>query len=92
MLALHRDRSGIIFKVRVQPRSSKNKIVGLYGDAIKINLVAAPVDNAANRMCIDFLSKSLGVSKSSLKVLSGHAAEISKSCFSLTKPMSRKEN
>jgi uncharacterized protein (TIGR00251 family) len=76
MLAIRHDRNGIIFKVRVQPRSSKNLIAGLQGDALKIKLIAPPVDNAANRMCIDFLAKSLGVSKSSLAILSGHACRI----------------
>lgn len=47
-------------------------IAGLQGDALKIKLIAPPVDNAANRMCIDFLAKSLGVSKSSLAILAGH--------------------
>jgi hypothetical protein len=72
MLAIRHHRHGIIFKVQVQPRSSKNVIAGLQGDALKIKLIAPPVDNAANRMCIDFLAKSLGVSKSSLAILSGH--------------------
>jgi uncharacterized protein len=63
---------GLIFKVRVQPRSSKNQVVGLYGDAIKINLTAPPVDNAANKACGAFLAGLLSVAKSSVAVVSGH--------------------
>ena len=62
---------GIAFRVYVQPRSSKNRIVGCHGDALKITLKAPPVGGAANKMCIQFLAKTLGVAKSSLEILSG---------------------
>lgn len=65
---------GIAFKVFVQPKSSRNTIVGLHGDALKVKLTAAPVDGAANTMCIQFFSKMLGVSKSSIEIRSGHAS------------------
>ena len=65
---------GVSFSVFVQPRSSKNVISGPYGESIKIKLTAPPVDNAANKMCIQFLSKTLGVPKSSVEILSGHTA------------------
>ena len=64
---------GLIFKIRVQPRSSKNQVVGLYGDALKINLTAPPVDNAANKACGVFLAGLLSVAKSSVAIVSGHS-------------------
>ena len=63
---------GLIFKIRVQPRSSSNRIAGLHGDALKINLTAPPVDNAANRACGVFLAGLLSVTKSSVTIVSGH--------------------
>ncbi len=63
---------GISFKVFVQTRSSKNMVAGIYGESLKIKLTAPPVDNAANKMCVNFLSKILGVAKSSVEILSGH--------------------
>ncbi len=74
MLSVQEKAEGIAFKILVQPRSSKNMIAGLHGDALKIKLTAPPVDNAANRMSIAFLSKALGVPKSSLKIISGHTS------------------
>ena len=47
-------------------------ISGVHDAALKIKLTAPPVDNAANRMCLKFLAKSLGVSKSSLEISAGH--------------------
>jgi len=46
-------------------------IAGLHGDAIKIKLTAPPVGGEANKMCVKFLSKCLGVPKSSLEIVSG---------------------
>ena len=63
---------GLVFSVRVQPRASKNQIMGLYGDALKINLTAPPVDNAANKACGAFLAGLLSVAKSSVTIVSGH--------------------
>jgi uncharacterized protein (TIGR00251 family) len=74
MLNIRNTPDGIVFKVLIQPRSSKNMIAGLHGDALKIKLTAPPVDNAANRMCINFLAKTLGVSKSSLEIIAGHTS------------------
>ncbi len=65
---------GIAFKVYVQPRSSKNMIVGTHGDALKVKLTAPPVGGAANRMCVQFLAKILGVPKSDLEILSGQSS------------------
>ncbi len=65
---------GTAFRVYIQPRSSKNAIVGLHGDALKIKLKAPPVEGAANKMCLQFLAKTLGVSKSSLEILSGQSS------------------
>lgn len=63
---------GVILKIYVQPKSSKNVIVGVHDDSIKIRLTAAPVDNAANEMCVKFLAKQLGVPKKSIEIISGH--------------------
>ncbi len=74
MLFIRENPSGITFKVFIQPRSSKNMISGLHGDALKIKLTAPPVDGAANKMCVEYLAKCLKVSKSSLEIVSGHTS------------------
>ena len=71
MFVINENNNGLIFKVVIQPRSSKNMIVGIYNDAIKIKLTAAPVDGAANSMCINFLAKQLKIPKSSVNIISG---------------------
>ena len=74
MLSIQKNPQGLVFKVLVQPRSSKNMLAGLHGDALKVKLTAPPVNNAANRMSIKFLAKTLGVPPSSLEIVSGHTS------------------
>ena len=74
MQLVQQTADGLVFKIVVQPRSSRNMIAGLHGDALKVKLTAPPVDGAANRMCIKFLAKCLGVPKSSLSIVSGETS------------------
>ena len=71
-LNIRENSEGLIFHIRVQPRSSKNRVVGQYGDALKICLTAPPVDNAANKACRAFIADLLSVAKSEVEILSGH--------------------
>lgn len=61
----------IIFTVRVVPRASQSEIVGGYDGALKIRIAAPPVDGAANAELVKFLSKTFGVSKNAVEILSG---------------------
>lgn len=62
---------GVVFKAAIQPKGARNEIVGLKGDALKIKLTAPPVEGAANRMCVDFLARSLKVRKSDVEIVRG---------------------
>ena len=62
---------GVALALHVQPRASKNEIVGLQGDEIKIRLTSPPVEGAANRLCCAFLAKLCNVPKSDVSLLSG---------------------
>jgi uncharacterized protein (TIGR00251 family) len=70
-LSLREKNDGLIFKIHVQPRSSRNKVTGAYDDALKVMLTAPPVDNAANKACCTFFAKELKVKKSSVSIVSG---------------------
>lgn len=57
MLNIREDKNGVVFKVRVQPRSSKNQIAGLFDDSLKVRLTAPPVEGEANEACCAFWPK-----------------------------------
>jgi hypothetical protein len=76
MLWIRETPDGAMFKVAVQPRGSKNEIVGVHGDALKIKLTAPPVDGAANKMCIVFLAKRLNVAPSAIEIVHGHRSRL----------------
>ena len=61
------------FWFQIQPRSSRTEIVGFYGDAIKIRLNAPPVDGKANRELVRFLSETIGIPKSSIRIVCGQS-------------------
>lgn len=62
------------FSVRVQPRASRSKVMGLYGDAMKIRLTAPPVDGAANEQLVEFLAGVFAVGTREVKILAGHGS------------------
>ncbi|MFP6637635.1 MAG: DUF167 domain-containing protein [Nitrospinaceae bacterium] len=67
--------NGIRFSVVVQPRSSKNEISGIHNNSLKIRLTSPPVDGAANKTCVKFLAKWLGLSPSRVRIVSGFSSK-----------------
>ena len=75
MLNLLETEEGIILPVRIQPRASKDEIVGEYNGALKIKLTSPPVEGEANRRCIEFLSKRFKIAKSQLEIIKGEKSK-----------------
>jgi len=65
----------IIFKAKIVPGSSKNKIIGAYNNALKISIAAPPVEGKANKKCIDYLAKYFNVVKSKIEIISGQTSK-----------------
>ena len=66
----------IILKVYLQPRSSKNEVVGPYRDGIKVKVNAPPVEGKANEALIRFLAREFGISPSCIEIIRGlHSRE-----------------
>ena len=71
-LQVSETRAGLTVRLHVLPRAKISEIAGLHNGALKIKITAPPVDDAANRAVIEFFSKLLGISRSSLKILAGN--------------------
>lgn len=65
----------IVIKVKIVPGSSKNKIVGVYNDALKITITTPPVEGKANKKCITYLAKYFNVAKSKVEIISGQTSK-----------------
>ena len=69
-------KEGYLLRVRLTPNSSLLKTNGLMENAngetfLKINVVSVPEKGKANKELLDFLSKVLEISKSSMEIISG---------------------
>jgi uncharacterized protein (TIGR00251 family) len=60
-----------IIEVRLQPRASKNEIVGFKGDVLWVRTTAAPVDGEANSALLKLLSNQLEIAKSDITIITG---------------------
>lgn len=65
----------IIIKAKIAPGSSKNKIIGVYNDSLKITTIAPPVEGKANKKCIAYLAKYFNVAKSKIEIISGQTSK-----------------
>ena len=64
-------KHGIILELHVQPKSSRNRLVGLYGQRLKIAIQAPPTNGKANKAIQQFLARLLHVPKSCITLKSG---------------------
>lgn len=66
-----RVSDSVKLKVRVNPRSSANRVTGWQDGTLSVKLTAPPVEGAANKACTEFLAKILGVKRAQVNLLSG---------------------
>lgn len=64
-----------IISLHIVPRSSVNEVTGVYGDAVKMKIKSPPVDGKANKAIIGFISKSLRISKSDIRIIKGETGK-----------------
>ncbi|MFC2013317.1 DUF167 domain-containing protein [Chloroflexota bacterium] len=59
--------------VHVYPNATNNAVVGYVGGVLQMRVSAPPEKGKANEELVSFLSKVLGVSKSNISIIRGHA-------------------
>ena len=62
---------GLRVRLHVVPRAKRCEISGAHNGALKVKVTAPPVDDAANRAIIDFISSLLHIPKSRLAIQAG---------------------
>jgi uncharacterized protein (TIGR00251 family) len=61
VLSVSQRDDGVSFDIHVTPRSSRARVGGTHGDALRVSVTQPPVDGAANAACVASLARALGV-------------------------------
>jgi uncharacterized protein (TIGR00251 family) len=72
-ISIRKTATGAVFRIRVVPRASRSEVAGIQGDALKLRITAPPVEGKANEACIALLAGLLGVKRTQVAIISGHA-------------------
>ena len=76
MIEISETDEGLLLSLKVQPKSSANRILGEHGGALKVSVTAAPEKGKANAAVIALLSETLGVPKSAIEIVRGETSRI----------------
>lgn len=71
MSAVSTCADGLVLWLYIQPKASRDTIIGLYGDEVKVAITAPPVDGQANAHLVKYLAKQFRVAKSQVLIEKG---------------------
>ncbi|WP_312772847.1 DUF167 family protein YggU [Atlantibacter hermannii] len=71
MSAVEYASEKLTLRLYIQPKASRDAIIGLHGDEVKIAITAPPVDGQANAHLVKFLAKQFRVPKSQVSIEKG---------------------
>ena len=64
-------QGGVLLRIYVQPRASRNMICGTHGDSLKVAITAPPVDGKANKAVLQFFATLFSIPKREIVLRSG---------------------
>ena len=62
---------GLVLRLYIQPKASRDSIIGLHGDELKVAITAPPVDGQANAHLVKYLAKQFRVAKNQVLIEKG---------------------
>ena len=74
MIEVKESGGAVLVAVRVQPRASRDEIVGEHGGALKVRLTAPPADGRANEALCKLLAYELKIPASAVRILAGETS------------------
>jgi uncharacterized protein (TIGR00251 family) len=72
-LAITEHADALQFAIKAVPGASRDRIQGLYGDALKVQVTAAPEGGKANARIEAVLAEALGLAARQVQVVQGHS-------------------
>ncbi|EPF4651871.1 DUF167 family protein YggU [Cronobacter sakazakii] len=71
MSAVSKTVDGLVLRLYIQPKASRDSIIRLHGDELKVAITAPPVDGQANAHLVKYLAKQFRVAKSQVVIEKG---------------------
>jgi len=69
------QEDNLLLELYIQPKASKDAIIGEYGERLKVAITQAPQDGKANKHLIKFLAKHFGVPQNHIELLKGDSSK-----------------
>ncbi len=60
-----------MIRVRVQPRASRDEIVGWQADTLRLRVSAPPLEGRANDAVVQLIARGAGVARGAVSVVAG---------------------
>jgi hypothetical protein len=74
MVALRQTSGGVLIALRAQPKASRDAVVGVLGDRLKVAVTAPPTGGKANQAIEKLLARELGLRRSAVNVVAGQTS------------------
>lgn len=71
VLELKETPDGVALPLRVKPKGRANRVTGVRGSSLGVEVTAAPEKGEANRACQQVVAEALGVKRNAVRILSG---------------------
>ena len=71
MAAVRLEGDDLWLDLLIQPKASRDQIIGLHGEELKVAITAPPVDGQANSHLVKFLAKQFKVAKGQITIVRG---------------------
>lgn len=71
MSAVTQLPDGLVLRLYIQPKASRDSLVGIHGDELKVAITAPPVDGKANAHLVKYLAKQFRVAKGQVVIEKG---------------------
>ncbi|MBL4780654.1 MAG: YggU family protein [Porticoccaceae bacterium] len=73
---LWQEAETLVLHCHVQPKASRDALAGLYGERLKVQITAPPVDGKANKHLLKYIAKEFGVAKSRVALVRGESSRL----------------
>jgi uncharacterized protein len=76
MVLVRQEGKTASFRIHLQPKASRDAIVGEVDGVLRLRVTAPPVEGRANEACLRLLAKALDLPVSRLGIVAGQQARV----------------